>query len=166
MEQIEYKGYWFLPSNPKKKVEGVLTYIKGSMAYLELLGGFEDSSDNLQENRNNVYSVIYGETVDAKITIFQAIQTKHITNTESDISLVTYVSNMLIVGKHSLGMDEKCEYSAMVLIPALSYWCYPNAIEEKNEVVKEVPKRKNISYNIQFTTVPLKWTNRSLKSLK
>ena len=41
MNQVhEYKGYWWLPSNPKIKIAGILKYIPSESIILELIGSF------------------------------------------------------------------------------------------------------------------------------
>lgn len=44
-EGFEYKGYWWRPSAPDKKVAGVLTYKAGDKILLELIGAFGGSED-------------------------------------------------------------------------------------------------------------------------
>ena len=148
---MEYKGYWFLPSNPQKKVAGVLTYTKGRDAFLELIGCFEESSDEASEKCGKVYEIIYGITSDAKdITLFQSMQTNYENASNSTFPIIRYDTRLFIIGKHSSGLDEKCQYRATILIPALSNWCYPNAIEENNDILNGIPIRKSISYHVQL----------------
>ena len=148
---MEYKGYWFLPSNPQKKVAGVLTYTKGHDAFLELIGCFEESSYEASKKCGKVYEVIYGISSDAKdITLFQSMQTNYENASNSTFPIIRYDTRLFIIGKHSAGLDEKCQYKASIQIPALSNWCYPDAIEENNENINGIPIQKNISYHVQL----------------
>lgn len=38
-ERHMFKGYWWLPDNPEKKVAGIVTYIPNEKICLELIGG-------------------------------------------------------------------------------------------------------------------------------
>lgn len=119
---MEYKGYWFLPSNPQKKVAGILTYTKGRDAFLELIGSFEESSDEALEKCGKVYEIIYGITSDAKdITLFQSMQTNYENASNSTFPIIRYETRLFIIGKHSSGLDEKCQYKATILGTVVKY---------------------------------------------
>ena len=46
-EQHIFKGYWWLPNNPEKKVAGVLTYTPAEHILLELIGAFDSDEESL-----------------------------------------------------------------------------------------------------------------------
>lgn len=125
--KIEYKGYWYLPSDPDNAIAGIVAYLPNERITLELFGGFDNSFlglfvDNKQE------SVIYGKTSDAKeITLLQCNKYSSL-NSKADFPIVRYDCDYMIIGKHINGLDEKCKYWASVTIPELTYWCHPEAI--------------------------------------
>ena len=60
-EGFEYKGYWWRPSAPDKKVAGVLTYKAGDKILLELIGAFGGSEDAITAFMNKRdEDIIYG----------------------------------------------------------------------------------------------------------
>ena len=62
--QLEYKGYWYLPSAPEHKVAGVVTYYPNDKIILELIGAFDDDLHNLFMNKEE--SIILGDASDSK----------------------------------------------------------------------------------------------------
>ena len=44
---FEYKGYWYLPSDPEHKVAGILSYVPNESITLELIGSFEKSKTGI-----------------------------------------------------------------------------------------------------------------------
>lgn len=66
-EGFEYKGYWWRPSAPDKKVAGVLTYKAGDKILLELIGAFGGSVDAITAFMNKRdEDIIYGTLENAK----------------------------------------------------------------------------------------------------
>lgn len=47
MQVIEYRGLWWRPADPEKRVAGVLTFRSGHRPTLELLGSFFDPAETL-----------------------------------------------------------------------------------------------------------------------
>ncbi|WP_333877201.1 HEPN domain-containing protein [Flavobacterium sp.] len=59
IENFEHKGMWFLPSNPERKVHGILKYdYKNNTSILELIGSFYDYSNTEKQE------IIVGTTTD------------------------------------------------------------------------------------------------------
>ncbi len=60
-ETIEYKGYWWLPSTPDKKVAGTLKYIPNDSIRLEVIGSLGTDDEILNElHGDESISVIHG----------------------------------------------------------------------------------------------------------
>ena len=108
-QQLEYKGYWYLPSSPDKKIAGILTYYPNDKIVLELIGCFNDSFISLFEY--NEEEVIYGKTSDAKdITLLQCHQSGT-ANFSAEFPIVKYSCNYIVIGKHINSYDtnlHKC----------------------------------------------------------
>lgn len=77
MDNLEYKGHWWLPENPDRKVAGILTFSQQNNGKLELIGSFQDVFDK-DFNDDSKYSVILGQTTDGKlITLKDCLQTNY-----------------------------------------------------------------------------------------
>ena len=148
--KLEYKGYWWLPSDPDNKVAGVLTYYPNEKILLELLGCFGEYSLAILTG-NDQEDIIYGKTAENKeITLINNIRALKL-NFSADFPIVRYTCNYMVIGKHVKGLDEKRNYWATARIPELTYWCQPGAITttmffDKNNNSKMI----NISFSTEF----------------
>ena len=72
-ESFEFKGYWWLPSNPDNKVAGVITYTSGKSLVLELFGSFEERGNTIECFMSKSHEdTIHGTLENAKkITLLQ-----------------------------------------------------------------------------------------------
>jgi len=126
-QKLEYKGYWWLPSDPDKRVAGVLTYYPNEKIVLELLGCFGEYSLAILTG-NNQEDIVYGKTAENKeITLINNFRSLSL-NFSADFPIVRYTCNYMVIGKHVEGLDEKRSYWATARIPELSFWCQPEAI--------------------------------------
>lgn len=145
-DKIEYKGYWFLPGKPDDKVAGVLTYIPKEKIELELIGGFSNSLEEIISDFKET-EIIHGFTSDAKkitlVICFPSISK----NSSSSFPITKYDCEYLIVDKHLNRFDDLSFNKATILFPQLTYWCYPDAINQ--EIHKRVEDGIN-SINISF----------------
>lgn len=148
-DKIEYRGFWYLPSDPENSVAGTVTYYPNEKIVLELIGSFGDSlmavfKDNEEE------TILYGKTSDAKdITLLQCRQSFSL-NFSAKFPILKFTCDFMIVGKHILGLDEKCRYWAMVRIPELTYWCHPEAIGLNYLNDDEKISRIALSFNTKY----------------
>lgn len=132
-ERHIFKGYWWLPGNPEKKVAGIVTYIPNEKICLELIGGFEDSSGeyvNLLDDGNSSVPVIYGKDSDAKVITLVGCRSSFSLNFNAGFPMMSYSARMLVYGKHISSIDEICDYTAYVCFPELSYWAQPGVINQ------------------------------------
>jgi hypothetical protein len=148
--KLEYKGYWWLPTDPDNKVAGVLTYYPNEKIVLGLLGCFGEYSLAILTG-NDQEDIIYGKTAENKeITLINNIRALKL-NFSADFPIVRYTCNYMVIGKHVKGLDEKRSYWATVRIPELTYWCQPGAItttmffDKKNN-----SKMINMSFSTEF----------------
>lgn len=133
IERHIFKGYWWLPDNPEKKVAGIVTYIPNEKICLELIGGFEDSSGeyvNLLDDGNSSVPVIYGKDSDAKVITLVGCRSSFSLNFNAGYPMMSYSARMLAYGKHISSIDEICDYTAYVCFPELSYWAQPGVINQ------------------------------------
>lgn len=150
-DKIEYRGFWYLPSDPENSVVGTVTYYPNEKIVLELIGSFGDSlMDVFKDNKEE--TILYGKTSDAKdITLLQCRQSFSL-NFSARFPILRFTCDYMIVGKHILGLDEKCQYWAMVRIPELTYWCHPEAIglNYLNGDGEKNISRIALSFNIKY----------------
>lgn len=59
MEKIEYKGLWWLPSNPDNQVAGILTLIPEKGIELELFDIFLSKSHDLVDTLNSYNNLVW-----------------------------------------------------------------------------------------------------------
>lgn len=147
-QNLEYKGYWYLPTEPEDRVAGVLTYTPNERIVLELMGCFGEYSWSILSKKEEE-PVIFGRTADGKnVTLINNIRSLKI-NSGADFPLVRYTCNFMVIGKHVKSMDEKRNYWATARIPALSLWCQPGALT----TTMFFDKKKSINHvNLSFST--------------
>ncbi|OLE53288.1 MAG: hypothetical protein AUG51_13805 [Acidobacteria bacterium 13_1_20CM_3_53_8] len=74
MDDVEYSGLWWLPSNPENKVAGTLIFSNQDGIELRLIGSLEGFEDLNNNNLYQVHSVIWGLTDGGKsITLSECL---------------------------------------------------------------------------------------------
>lgn len=102
-KNFEYKGQWFLPSAPEKRVQGILSYDINEGGTLELFGNFDSSILYLSRSNDNI---ILGLTNDSKeITLYSCFIQKSggaklVVGGESAIPHTFYHINYILEGVH------------------------------------------------------------------
>ena len=89
MKSFEYKGYWYLPNKPDRKIAGILSFKDGESSTLELIGDIELYDNVIYAlSGPKTYDVIWGVNEEAKkITLFNCnLINKHF-NTNSDFPI-------------------------------------------------------------------------------
>lgn len=132
-EPYIFKGYWWIPDNPEKKVAGIVTYTPNERIRLELIGGFEDSHGtymDLLDDDNSSVPLIYGKDSDAKVITLVGCHGSFSLNFNAGFPMMSYSARMLVYGKHISSIDEVCDYTANVRFPELSYWAQPGVIKQ------------------------------------
>ena len=149
-QELEYKGYWYLPPNPDNRVAGVLKYYPNEKILLELLGCFGEYSLAIFTESGDE-AIIYGRTADGKdITLLNNFRSLKI-NTGADFPLVRYTCNFMVIGSHVKGLDEKRNYWATARIPELTLWCQPEALTTTMLFGKnKSTERINVSFSTEF----------------
>jgi len=97
IEEIEYKGIWWLPDNPQKRISGTLRFAPGKGAILDLTGSFKDIKDM---NKLFKPEIILGTSAEGKnITLYKCIEVK---STLSIPGLLTssFDATVVFVGAH------------------------------------------------------------------
>lgn len=89
---FEYRGQWFVPTNPKKKLYGTLIFDSKSKIQLELVGSLRDKIASTQLFEGDI---ILGETTNGKqITLYKCFEINYSMNfpgTETQIIDALYI---------------------------------------------------------------------------
>ncbi len=97
MDELEYKGVWWLPDKPEKKVCGILRFTPNEGAILDLIGSFKDIKEM---NKRLNPEIILGASSNGKnITLHKCFET------ESNLSIPgsltsSFYANEVFVGAH------------------------------------------------------------------
>ena len=128
---FEYKGYWWLPSNPDIKVAGVLSYKPGESIVLELIGSFDNKEDAVAAFINKKEeSTIHGTIENAQhVTLFKCYPSGSV-NSSSFFPIIRYNCIYCFIGRHYIGMEAEGRFRMSVHFPELSHWCHPGMLRE------------------------------------
>lgn len=148
-KQFEYRGYWWLPNNPDRKIAGILTYVPNEKIELELIGDFYEDSmlarSNTKESVINgnkvimcspkdstetvIHGRIYNENNHAKdVTLFHCSQGKWSSNMDCDFSIVKYRPLYIILDRHLSDINELTFNRLRAYTPVMNSWLFPGAI--------------------------------------
>jgi len=136
-ENFEYKGFWWLPEKPDKKVPGTLTYRSGDRMTLELLGSLQAGS--LREIRNDddpdiILGIADGNRV---CTLNGVTHTSSRSIGATDIYRSKYIINRLFEGKHFNSVADIKFSSISINFTSLEEWIthlpYDEDIEANDE---------------------------------
>ncbi len=143
-EKFEYKGYWYLPSDPNNAIAGILTYIPNESIELELIGTFEKSTIGiiaLCERKST--DIIWGITSDVhEVTLINCFSDGVSCSSNCSFPITKFSIQYCLVGIHIVNFNDKRFSWSNIRIPELTTWCYPAALKpvydfsEKDEINK------------------------------
>ncbi len=154
--KLEYKGYWWLPSNPEDQLAGSLTIEPDGMIKLELFGGFRKEEDEIfitfePKNQPVIYGRCYAPNSNMKdISLFVCRGAVRY-NTGSTFIMTSYTCHYALIGIHVDSMNAPVFFKAAVDYDELVYWCPSN-------IIKTTLKENHLSLDIDIThkdAVPL-----------
>jgi hypothetical protein len=157
-KQFEYRGYWWLPSNPDRQVAGILMYIPNEKIELELIGDFYEDSllsrSNTKESvidgkkvimctpKDSSEAVIHGVIYDEKnhvkdVTLFHCFQGSINNNWDCSFPIVRYRPWYVIIDRHLSDFNE-CTFNRFrVYTPVMNSWLFPGAIQQSMQFDKD-----------------------------
>lgn len=97
IDEFEYKGYWYLSKNPKKKVPGILKHTKEGI-FLDVFDYSQEKSIEINKN-----DIILGDTTE-KITLIDGFIQKE--KREGYLKFVRFFFHKLIIGKHFNSVND------------------------------------------------------------
>ena len=131
IENFEYKGYWYLPSDPDNEIAGILTYIPNESIELELIGTFEKSAPKIIGFTNGTsINIVWGMTSDAhKISLINCTPDEGSYNFSCSFPITKYTIQYCLVGVHIENFKDKIFSWSNIIISELTTWCYTAALE-------------------------------------
>lgn len=130
-EQIEIKGYWWIPSSPANNVAGILTYTPNESIKLELIGQLKQNISAVEEfiDRKDE-EAIFGVSSDAKkISLINCYTSGSSLNFSCKFPIQRYNCQHLVIGTHIKSLDAPHFFKAQINMPYLSLWVTPNSLE-------------------------------------
>ncbi|MGB3510559.1 MAG: HEPN domain-containing protein [Microcoleaceae cyanobacterium] len=112
MENIEYSGYWWLPSEPEQTIAGTLTFTNAEGIKLQLIGSFIMLKKTLD------VPIILGIANQNIITLCSCYSSISIPGFSSE----EYWAELALIGKHFTKPDELLFHKATVQYSYLSDW--------------------------------------------
>src|SRR4051812_1272823 len=96
MKTIEYKGNWWLPSSPSKRIGGILRFVQPDWPKLEIFGSFETEGDPTALDQIFIHGL---STSGKRITLWHPKWTASSGFSKGAIS-TTYGVDFIFVGAH------------------------------------------------------------------
>lgn len=132
--QIEYKGLWFLPSEPENKIGGILIFDSYKTIKLEVFGYFDDGGERIDlveafTKPNQTLQILHGITHDNKmITLINCYESKNI-NYVNSVTISTYDCKFILDGIHLLSGDQLYFNTITLHAPILPHWKHPAILQ-------------------------------------
>ncbi|USK45806.1 HEPN domain-containing protein [Cytobacillus oceanisediminis] len=145
-DEFEFRGYWYLPSNPDNKVAGVLSFSMEGID-LELFGTLHD---DLGMSKAIDVEVILGDC-EENITLLNGFQTRFTVGKQTSSE---YTFNRMIIGKHFNNIEEIQFYSISVNYSYMEEWMGYHPFVDTHEFDEE-NKTKVTKVGTSYTFPPI-----------
>ena len=126
-EKKEFKGLWFIPKEPTKKVAGTLYFFPNETIKLELIGSLsaEDpiSQNNFPVIQGEAYDVSKNEIKFSVITLFSCRATPSNLAHFDVFPLTFYRCSYILFGKHLASKEDAVFNKIRICLPYLNNWC-------------------------------------------
>lgn len=120
-----FKGYWFIPSRPDKKVAGILHFMPYERLKLELIGGFDTPTEYIESFGSGELEqerVIWGIDQNAKEISLINCDKHGSLNFSSEFPMINYIVQYAIIGKHIDTWDDRSFFKLNIEMPLLTEW--------------------------------------------
>ena len=141
LEKKEYKGYFYTPENPDKKISGILYFYPNEKIRLELIGsclsGSQVAHGLFCEHKEieTIFGVVKTDRGVSNVTLLHCYGSRSRSVDKSQnckICLVNYSCHYLLIGKHLADRDDKVFNKIGVSFPCFSDWYRDNGIQEED----------------------------------
>ncbi len=143
MQEIKYKGFWWLPSDSENKVAVDLTFSNSNGIKLNIIGSWVNhwNSSMLNEGQSETIKIILGISEAGKlITIYDSILKNYVLHSSPGLDTQKYRSKILFIDAHFTDPSDILFYKAEVDYSYLSDWAN-----------LPVPAIKGREYNLSYT---------------
>jgi len=141
MQEIKYKGLWWLPSDSENKVAGDLTFSNSNGIELNIIGSLDLSM--LNEGQSKTIEIILGISEAGElITIYDSDINDFKLASFPGIYTQKYISQILFIGAHFPDPNDILFYKAEVDYSYLSDWA---------NLSVPMPAIKSREYNFSYT---------------
>ena len=97
IKEFEYKGIWWLPDNPEKRISGTLRFTPNEGAILDLIGSFKDIKNI---NKTLEPEIVLGISSNGKnITLYKCIE-KKLSISSPGFQTSLFYANFVFIGVH------------------------------------------------------------------
>jgi hypothetical protein len=136
LEQKEYRGQFYLPENPDKKISGVLYFYPNNTIRLELLGGCLSGKTCGPFCKHDKIGVIWGVIKEEhsvnNVTLLSCYGSGGKSwnmRQNNEVCTANYVCSHLLLGKHLTDIEDKIFNKIRVSFPLFNDWYKENHIE-------------------------------------
>jgi len=152
-ESRVFKGYWFLPNDPDKKIAGILSFVPFETLKLELIGGFDTPQDylmNVESEEVDYDDIIWGIDEDAKrITLVNCAKYGKL-NLSSEFPMINYTIDYAIIGVHINSWEEKAFFKLEAKLPLFTKWINKRRVSFSTQYSNSDNRR--LGFDIKFRT--------------
>lgn len=131
MDKRQYKGYWWLPSDPKDQVAGTLTIDSRGNLKLELFGGFSLEEKGISFERKEdpvIFGRCYAPNSNMTDVSLLGCRSAITLNFSSTFPLTRYTCHYALIGIHVETIDDAAFFKAQINFKELAFWCPPKNI--------------------------------------
>ena len=145
MNNTEYQGFWWLPSNPNESVAGVLTFKPSEIIELKLIGALVGNSGRNQDSVN--LPIILGEVKGKIITLSNSIRTDFSNSISLKYISETYTVQFVFIGEHFQDPQEIQFNEVSIQSTYLSDWVDFPLIQTSSIDDTNKPQKFTFIYN-------------------
>lgn len=121
MKNIEYLGYWWLPSNPDFKLAGTMKFLSEDGVYLDTLGSF---TSNGRFDNSNSYDLILGIAKGGELITLYNCKSINTTRRSRGITQKRYIVTLALLGTHFTKVEALSFDKIVVEYNYLPDWVY------------------------------------------
>jgi len=151
-EEIEFKGYWFLPDNPHNRIAGILHYIPNKKIKLQLIGSFDTPTEFLNsenERKENHPLIIHGESSNSrKITLIDCTPGENSLNFSCSFPMQSFIPEYVIDGILINSINDNFFNKITLSVPHLTSWMNHYALKYSVSFKEDKPYSFNMGYSL------------------
>jgi hypothetical protein len=145
MEDVEYSGLWWLPSNPDNKVAGTLIFSNQEGIELRLIGSLEDLDNDSFRNLPKTYPIVLGLTGGGKLITLSTCMSAGFTKGITGFLSQNYSIDLCFMGAH-FSEEHQLKFSKFeIQYSRLADWVYTSGFT--------VRKYDNEPHKLEFTYI-------------